>query len=505
MKSFMRVFLLSLALLCLCAAAQALTKSGYEVEPPVPEDYDMPYTITVYLPNQMVVVYDADTLKPVRSMICSSGTGNLTPRGTFIMPSTYTSGWDKWGNVYVRYPTRIKGSYYFHSILYNASNKSLNVESWNKLGRKASHGCIRLTPLDAQWINYNCKKGTRVRIVNARGEGLAALHDQIKAELKRNGHASVQPTLKPTPTPIPDTISQSEGKKAAIKSLQSKLRSRGFYPRVPDGVYDAETITAWNAYQKARGWEEDSIATTQEQIELTNDQDTIGYAVNLSSGFEGIVVKKVEERLKELGFFTGTPNNKYDSATVQAVKRYQQAAGITPANGKLPASQQPALFSSAAPTPTPKPPLQLGSQGTLVKNLQTRLYSLGFYAGSATGKYQVATQRAVSDYQQAAGLAVTGTADAALQARIQSDNTLVGTARRLTLKSKGVVVKALEEKLKALGLFPGTPDTLYDKVTRQAVASYQRQQGLTPNGVATGSLQQSIFAQPLPGQEEAAA
>ena len=117
----------------------------------------------------------------------------------------------------------------------------------------------------------------------------------------------------------------------------------------------------------------------------------------------------------------------------------------------------------------------------------------------------MATQRAVSDYQQAAGLAVTGTADAALQARIQSDNTLVGTARRLTLKSKGVVVKALEEKLKALGLFPGTPDTLYDKVTRQAVASYQRQQGLTPNGVATGSLQQSIFAQPLPGQEEAAA
>ena len=37
MKSFMHVFLLSLALLCLCAAAQALTKSGYEVEPPVPE------------------------------------------------------------------------------------------------------------------------------------------------------------------------------------------------------------------------------------------------------------------------------------------------------------------------------------------------------------------------------------------------------------------------------------------------------------------------------------
>ena len=270
------------------------------------------------------------------------------------MPRTYTSGWDKWGNVYVRYPTRIKGSYYFHSILYNASNKSLNVESWNKLGRKASHGCIRLTPLDAQWINYNCKKGTRVRIVNARGEGLAALHDQIKAELKRNGHASVQPTLKPTPTPIPDTISQSEGKKAAIKSLQSKLRSRGFYPRVPDGVYDAETIAAWNAYQKARGWEEDSIATTQEQIELTNDQDTIGYAVNLSSGFEGIVVKKGGGAAQGAGLLHRHPQQ-------QVRQRHRPGGKALPAGGgHHPGQRKAARFPAARLVlqrrPHPHPP-----------------------------------------------------------------------------------------------------------------------------------------------------
>lgn len=495
MNKFMRVWLVCLVGLCLCAGAQALSKSGYEVEPPVPEGYDMPYTITVYIPNQMVVVYDAETLKPVRSMICSTGKGNLTPRGTFIMPSTYTSGWDKWGNVYVRYPTRIRGKYYFHSILYSVSDKSLNMESWNKLGQKASHGCVRMTPLDAQWINYNCKRGTRVRIVNARGEGLAALHDQIKADLKRNGHSSVLPTLKPTPTPVPEDISQSQSKKQAVKSLQSKLKGRGFYPGALDGVYDAETVAAWNAYQKARGWEEDSIATTQEQIELTNDQDTIAYNVNLSSGFEGVIVRKVEERLKELGFFSGTPNNKYDSATTQAVKRYQQAAGITPVNGKLPASQQPQLFSQAAPTPTPKPDLQLGSRGTLVKTLQTRLYSLGFYAGSATGKYQVATQRAVSAYQEKAGLTVTGTASSALQAQILADDQCVGTARRLTLKAKGVVVKALEQKLKDLGLFAGAPDLTYDTVTQRAVRAYQQQKGLSPTGIATGAVQEMIFAE----------
>ena len=493
MNRFLRVWLMCLIGLCLCAGAQAIGKSGFEIEPPVPEGYDMPYTITVYLPNQMVVVYDAKTLKPVRSMICSSGNGSLTPKGTFIMPRTYTSGWDKWGNVYVRYPTRIKGKIYFHSILYSKSDKSLNMESWNKLGRKASHGCIRMTPLDAQWINYNCKKGTRVRIVDERGEGLAALHDQIRAQLNKNGHASVQPTLKPTPTPLPPNLQPSQTKAQAVKSLQTKLQSRGFYAGKLDGVFDSETAAAWNAYQKARGWAEDSIATTQEQIELANDQDTVAFNVNLSGGFEGVIVKKVEERLKQLGYFSGTPGLKYDSATIQAVKRYQQAALISPANGKLPSSQQPQLFGAAAPTPTPKPDLQLGSQGSQVKSLQKRLFSLGFYAGSATGKYQAATMGAVSAYQQAAGIAQTGTASSALQAQIMNEDKYVGTARKLTLKAQGVVVRVLEEKLQALGLFGGTPDGSYDKLTAQAVKAYQQQKGLSPTGVATGSLQQMIF------------
>ena len=40
----------------------------------------------------------------------------------------------------------------------------LNKTSVRKLGRRASHGCIRLTVEDAKWIYDNCPAGTTVII-----------------------------------------------------------------------------------------------------------------------------------------------------------------------------------------------------------------------------------------------------------------------------------------------------------------------------------------------------
>lgn len=486
---FLVVLLLSVLLM---GSAGARETDIYTVEPPTPKGYDMPYTLTVYIGNQMVVAYDGQTGEPVRYMICSTGKGNLTPRGTFTMPATYTSPWDKWGNVYVRYPTTIKRPYYFHSILYSLGNKSLNMESWNKLGTKASHGCVRMTPLDAQWINYNCKKGTRVRIVNDKAPGLSAIHDQIKANLKKNGHSSVQPTLKPTPVPPPPVIEPGSTHTSRVKALQKMLRQHGFYNGAFDGKFVGASVDAWNAYQKARGWTEDSIASTEEQQSLAADTETIAHMVDLKSGDTGLIVLKVEERLRQLGYFSDTPNQSYDKKTVAAVKKYQLAAGIA-ASGKLASAQQPTFFSDAAPTPTPRPPLSIGSKGSRVKSLQTRLFSLGFYSGSATGKYQAATASAVKAYQEALGVEQTGQADDLLQARIASDNSYVGTARTLKSGAKGIIVRVLEEKLLELGFFTGKPDHVYDAATVRAVKGFQSANGLAVTGIAVPAVQKQIL------------
>ena len=56
------------------------------------------------------------------------------------------------------------GGVLFHSVLYSAKKKGPTNSSVNALGRKASHGCVRLAVDDAQWICENCPEGTTVVI-----------------------------------------------------------------------------------------------------------------------------------------------------------------------------------------------------------------------------------------------------------------------------------------------------------------------------------------------------
>ncbi|PMB13660.1 peptidoglycan-binding protein [Fischerella thermalis CCMEE 5282] len=59
-----------------------------------------------------------------------------------------------------------------------------------------------------------------------------------------------------------------------------------------------------------------------------------------------------------------------------------------------------------------RPNLQLGSQGQPVSELQAALKLLGYYTGAVDGNYNQATAKAVSQFQQAAGLNPDGIVDA---------------------------------------------------------------------------------------------
>ena len=66
------------------------------------------------------------------------------------------------------YATLIWGDFLFHSVpYYAADNGSLKTGEYNKLGQKASAGCIRLAVSDAKWIYDNCLSGTSVRLYDA--------------------------------------------------------------------------------------------------------------------------------------------------------------------------------------------------------------------------------------------------------------------------------------------------------------------------------------------------
>lgn len=107
---------------------------------------------------------------PIKAMICSIGTATPTS-GVYSMSDKYT-----WrlleGNVYGQYACRITGSILFHSVPYEQKDKG-TLEWWeyDKLGTKASLGCIRLKVEDAKWIYNNCIPGTKVEFYSSQNPG----------------------------------------------------------------------------------------------------------------------------------------------------------------------------------------------------------------------------------------------------------------------------------------------------------------------------------------------
>ena len=127
-----------------------------------------PYYIEVIRNQNVVIVYGLDENKQyskiVKVFVCSAGKGNNTPTGTFKTSSGHVWG-SLFGGVYGQYSTRITGHILFHSVPYYSKNKGdLEWEEYNKLGTKASAGCIRMTVRDVKWIYDQVADGTTVRI-----------------------------------------------------------------------------------------------------------------------------------------------------------------------------------------------------------------------------------------------------------------------------------------------------------------------------------------------------
>ena len=136
----------------------------------VSEEFVNPYKLVVDISEQYVYLYqwDGDGYNTfLGKCICSTGKkGYDTPLGTY--QASGPAGQGEWYyfkeyNCYAKWGYRIVGGILFHSVTYSASKK-LNHYSVSNLGRKASHGCVRLEVAKAEWIYKNCPVGTTVVI-----------------------------------------------------------------------------------------------------------------------------------------------------------------------------------------------------------------------------------------------------------------------------------------------------------------------------------------------------
>lgn len=251
-------------------------RAASDAPKPTPAPTPVPFAITVDVNNQVTTVYgrdeNGDYTVIIRQMLCSTGTkGYPSDVGDWVL-SGRTARWcdfPKWGG-HAQFWTKINGSIAFHSVIYNSyDTMDLSIKSYNNLGKRASHGCIRLTVADAKWIYYNCGAGTIVTIT----EDLPA-DPELRASLKLPAlnktnmlpYVTAQPTAAPVyvsgaEPPLPLTQLKKNNTSEAVFWLQSKLAELGYYKGTITGTYLDGTVNAVKAFQKDHGLNANGTAT----------------------------------------------------------------------------------------------------------------------------------------------------------------------------------------------------------------------------------------------------
>jgi peptidoglycan hydrolase-like protein with peptidoglycan-binding domain len=189
-------------------------------------------------------------------------------------------------------------------------------------------------------------------------------------------------------------------------------------------------------------------------------------------------VAQLQEALIQLGYLSGKADGNYGTKTVEAVRAFQKANGLTAdgaageqtqrvlyggnakaANVKTTAAPQQAATATAAPATSGT--LKVGSTGTDVQTLQQKLVELGYLKGSADGVFGNKTAAAVKAYQKASKLTADGVAGSqtlsslnavAANKNAASSNTAANTSQKTTVTPSAARVQYANwyEKVKSV-------------------------------------------------------
>ena len=318
-----------------------------------------------------------------------------------------------------------------------------------------------------------------------------------------------------------------------VAAIQMKLIQLGYLGGEANGQLDERTHIAVKLFEEACG-QLPSGAINRDILAMLNAENAPEFAslsgryTNLLEGSSGEDVMKLQNRLVELGFATGSATGEYGSATTESVKLFQ-AANSLDSTGVATSYVQAVLFSSfalniegetaistmpaatAAPVMEEETPavtrLSPGSTGEAVLKLQNRLTELG-YVSSVTGTYDGITSRAITTFQTNLGCEPTGEASTALLNFIycsaapnssQVFHDELQPYRSLTLGDSGDDVTALQKRLWELDYLEkkdikDSVGTVND-ATVQCVSAVQADLGYeNPDGIASAELQCYLFS-----------
>ncbi|MBE5807547.1 MAG: hypothetical protein E7317_04310 [Clostridiales bacterium] len=304
-----------------------------------------------------------------------------------------------------------------------------------------------------------------------------------------------------------------------VERIQRYLTYLGYPVSQVNGVFDQKTSEYLSQFQRQNGLEATGLA----------DEDTQAALKDAVSS----MVLRIQQRLTDLGYYSGAQDGLYGTGTATAIAKFQRANGLK-SNGEMNDETRWALMSGsdlvkADGSVETEPPqhaeietedLAPVEQDSLEANdeewadswdidesvLQTEdaledttddpvltreeirarqqdLISLGYLAGGADGLIGPKTTAAVQAFQQAMSLPVTGRFDAATIRAIDNE--------------KAVAEKKAEaqQRLIDLGYLSGKADGIFGEDSARAVKWFQQYNDLEATGVMNDETWTVLFSE----------
>ncbi len=279
---------------------------------------------------------------------------------------------------------------------------------------------------------------------------------------------------------------------ADVLEVQQLLQGLNYYGGALDGKFGRGTREAVRRFQNVNGLKVDGKVgdNTLKLLKLGNAKANV--AVKMSFGSNGAHVAGLQKMLADTYYFASAQDGYYGADTVQAVKAFQESAGIKvdgiagSVTYNALSGRTPAIFNGG----TPQRSLRATDRGYDVYVLQNKLVSLGYLAaGSVSGYYNSDTVAAIKAFEATNGLTQTGMCSVTVLRAIWPQQYTATPTGGAKMGSSGSNVADIQLRLKAAGYLPGKVDGVFGVQTYNAVVAFQAAKGLKADGVVgTGTL-----------------
>lgn len=238
-----------------------------------------------------------------------------------------------------------------------------------------------------------------------------------------------------------------------VKALQRGLKMLCCYSGTPDGKYGGGTEAAVQKFQKQQGIEADGIVGDETWRCLVEELFSLGTA------------------LKEQGFYKGYVSGAPSVKLYEALCAFQRARGLQP-DGMAGAATRARLFRYGESGVFP---LDLGSKGDYVWNLQYALFALCCNPGGMDGVYGSATAEAVRKYRKRYGFPDNGAVDSTL------------------FEHSKEKIRRIQRALREKGYPTAAEEGYADANLIEQIRAYQKQNWLTADGQVGPATEELLF------------